>query len=195
MSGLDPFGAAFLEFVSTMTGVIAIGAGEGEVLDVGSVALGALLAEEGWLPESHARPLEGTYAQYLLHRNDETGLTIVSFVWGPGQSTPIHDHGTWGLIGVLRGVECSQAYDRGPGGTLLRSGEVVEARRGDIDRIVPGSREIHKVWNPSADEVAISIHVYGRDVSTVERHAFDEDGNARPFGSSFTTPWAGGAGE
>ncbi len=28
---------------------------------------------------------------------------VVSFVWGPDQATPIHNHTVWGLVGVLRG--------------------------------------------------------------------------------------------
>lgn len=37
-------------------------------------------------------------------------FSIVSFVWGPGQATPIHDHRVWGAIGMLRGAEENQRY-------------------------------------------------------------------------------------
>ena len=43
-------------------------------------------------------------SQYLLYCDPEERFSVVSFVWGPGQSTPTHDPSVWGLIGVLRGA-------------------------------------------------------------------------------------------
>jgi predicted metal-dependent enzyme (double-stranded beta helix superfamily) len=31
--------------------------------------------------------------------------SVVSFVWPGGASTPVHDHGTWDVIGVDQGRE------------------------------------------------------------------------------------------
>ena len=42
---------------------------------------------------------------------------MVSFVWGPGQQSPIHNHTVWGLIGVLRGAELCEEFE-------LRSGHL-----------------------------------------------------------------------
>jgi predicted metal-dependent enzyme (double-stranded beta helix superfamily) len=43
---------------------------------------------------------------------------VVSFVWAPGQGTPIHDHRVWGLVGVLRGAETSERFVRQGDGSL-----------------------------------------------------------------------------
>jgi len=35
---------------------------------------------------------------------------VGSFVWMPGQRTPVHDHTVWGLVGVMRGEETCEEY-------------------------------------------------------------------------------------
>src|SRR4051794_8765541 len=54
----------------------------------------------------------------VLDRGDPfERFSVVSFVWGPGQKTPIHDHSVWGLVGVMRGAERARAFrmrDRAP---------------------------------------------------------------------------------
>jgi predicted metal-dependent enzyme (double-stranded beta helix superfamily) len=73
-------------------------------------ALSQLIATDDWLPEDCAVPHLQYYQQYLLHCDPLERFSLVSFVWGPGQGTPVHDHTVWGLIGMLRGEEHSQAF-------------------------------------------------------------------------------------
>ncbi len=68
------------------------------------------MRQDDWLPEDCARPDPQRYQQYLLHVDSRQRFSVVSFVWGPGQITPVHDHRVWGLIGMLRGAEYSQPY-------------------------------------------------------------------------------------
>src|SRR5687767_9065756 len=95
---------------------------EATILDAGSVLLGELVSRDDWLPESCARPDPERYQQYLARDR----FSVVSFVWGPGQSTPVHDHRTWGIIGMLRGSESSRRYRRAAGGDLLLDGDPVQ---------------------------------------------------------------------
>ncbi|CAB3788523.1 3-mercaptopropionate dioxygenase [Paraburkholderia ultramafica] len=83
---------------------------EAHLLEAGAAALRELIAHDDWLPDAFARPDPERYQQFLLHADSRQRFSIVSFVWGPGQSTPVHDHTVWGLIGVLRGAEIAQAY-------------------------------------------------------------------------------------
>src|SRR6516164_8013946 len=85
--------------------------------------LAGLVATGGWLPEEFTRPHPLYYLQYLLHADPIERWSVVSFVWGPGQTTPIHDHRVWGLIGVLQGAEISTTFERGAEGGLIQSGE------------------------------------------------------------------------
>jgi predicted metal-dependent enzyme (double-stranded beta helix superfamily) len=84
-------------------------------------------------------------------------------VWLPGQATPIHDHITWCVSGVLQGAEYEEIFALRRDGTVLAE----EARRvngiGDVSGFAPPG-DIHRVRNHGA-AVAISLHVYGTDIS------------------------------
>src|SRR5262245_57454167 len=68
--------------------------------------LRSLLAGNDWLEGKYRRAIPTKpYAQYLLYRPDDFAFSIVSFVWNPGQGSPIHDHCTWGVIGQYQGEE------------------------------------------------------------------------------------------
>src|SRR6266513_3198012 len=65
-----------------------------------------LVTQPDWLKEEYCRPIRSkAYAQYLLHRPADHAFSVVSFVWNPGEGSPIHDHCTWGVIGQLEGEE------------------------------------------------------------------------------------------
>ncbi len=81
--------------------------------------LAKLIEKDDWLPDDYAQPHPDYYRQYLLHADPLERFSIVSFVWGPGQKTPIHDHRVRGLVGVLRGAELSTDYTRTQDGALL----------------------------------------------------------------------------
>lgn len=87
--------------------------------------LAKLIAHDDWLPEACAVPHPQYYRQYLLHCDPAERFSLVSFVWGPGQRTPVHDHMVWGLIGMLRGAEISTGFARRPDGSLTPSGRPV----------------------------------------------------------------------
>ena len=85
-------------------------ADEPALLDAVAQRLATLVKKDDWLPEEYTLPHPHHYQQYLLHADSGQRFSIVSFVWGPGQSTPIHDHRVWGAIGMLRGAEENQRY-------------------------------------------------------------------------------------
>jgi predicted metal-dependent enzyme (double-stranded beta helix superfamily) len=43
-----------------------------------------------------------TYKSEVLHSEPDGSFSIVALVWRPGQVTPIHDHVTWCVFGVIR---------------------------------------------------------------------------------------------
>nr|GEZ59309.1 hypothetical protein [Tanacetum cinerariifolium] len=69
---------------------------------------------------------------------------VVSFVWGPGQKTPIHDHRVWGLIGMLRGAEYSQGFARSADGRLEQEGRPIRLEPGQVETLSPHSNDIHQ---------------------------------------------------
>ena len=51
-----------------------------------------------------------SYRQHLLHVSSCRRLSVVALVWRPGSATPIHDHVSWCVVGVYRGVEQETRY-------------------------------------------------------------------------------------
>ena len=150
--------------------------------------LAALVTTDDWIDPAYAAPDPDRYRQYLIHRDPENRFSVVSFVWGPGQATPIHDHRVWGLVGVLRGAEIDQRYARTDDGTLVPVGAPVRLDAGAVATLSPDSGDIHRVANAHDDRVSISIHVYGADIGSVERATYTEAGTAKPFVSGYTEP-------
>lgn len=159
--------------------------GEERVVEQGSALLRELLAHDDWLPPQAARPDPQYYRQYLLYRDPAARFSVVSFVWGPGQSTPIHDHTVWGLVGLLRGAEVSQDYRRRDDGTLQADGPPQRLEQGTVVAVSPTLGDIHQVFNAYDDRVSIGIHVYGADIGAVDRSIYYADGGRKPFRSGY----------
>ena len=171
---VPPVSRRFTDFIAAMTDVIDRASGdETHILRFGHRHVQALVAQDDWLPEPLARPLAGSYGQYLLYRDPQCRFTTVAFVWDAGSSTPIHDHTVWGIVGVLRGAELAERFAL-TGGKLRSLGEARLAA-GQIDCVSPRIGDIHQVRNAYADRSSISIHVYGADLCTIERHVFDRE--------------------
>jgi predicted metal-dependent enzyme (double-stranded beta helix superfamily) len=159
-------------FVDTMTALVDRKAPEAEVLPAARAAMQALVAQDDWLPESATRPHPQYYQQYLLYRDPATRFSVVSFVWGPGQKTPVHDHTVWGVIGMLRGAETATPFSV-TGGQVAQTGAVVRLEPGDVELVSPTIGDVHQVANAYDDRVSISIHCYGADIGATRRHVFD----------------------
>ena len=180
---------ALRDFVVATTAVLREAPAEAEALDRVGRLLGRLVARDGWLPEELATPHPQHYRQYLLHADPQGLFSVVSFVWGPGQATPVHDHTVWGLIGLLRGQEVSQPYARDEQGKLVPQGEPIVLGPGQVEAVSPRIGDIHRVANAFDDRVSISIHVYGANIGTVHRHVYAADGAVKPFVSGYSNVW------
>ncbi len=168
-----------------MTGLADARVSGPEMMDKAEPLLQALINDDDWLPEPFATPHPEHYCQYLLHCDPLERFSLVSFVWMPGQCTPIHDHRTWGLIGLLHGQErCTEYEHSADGDSLVEKGARLIGP-GDIDRVSPWERDIHRVEN-SGNSVAISIHLYGANIGTRERFFYDAGGKACTFISGYT---------
>src|SRR5471030_2800122 len=90
-------------FISEIAQLVDKNLPEAHLLEQGAVSLSKLIAEDDWLPDAYAQQSPDRYQQFLLYSDARQRFSVVSFVWGPGQQTPVHDHTVWGLVGVLRG--------------------------------------------------------------------------------------------
>ena len=176
--------ARLRDFVSDFGALLDRRDDEAAILAEGGILLGDLVAADDWLPAAYAVPDPARYRQCLLHCDSRERFSVVSFVWGPGQATPIHDHRVWGLVGVLRGAEISERFERTPDGRLRKLGED-RLEVGQVEPVSPRVGDIHRVTNPYADRVSISIHVYGANIGAVERATYDAAGAPRRFISGY----------
>ncbi|MES2363480.1 MAG: cysteine dioxygenase [Pseudomonadota bacterium] len=180
--------APLREFVMATTEVVVQAMDESARIAAIKPLLARLISSDGWLCEDAAKPHPEHYCQYLLHCDPLERFSVVSFVWGPGQRTPIHNHTVWGLIGMLRGAETGQHYRRESDGRLVPSGEPCRLERGDVELVSPTTGDIHQVANAHADRTSISVHVYGANIGAVARHVFDAaGGQAKSFVSGYSS--------
>jgi 3-mercaptopropionate dioxygenase len=97
---------------------------------------------------------------HTLHVEPDGSFSIIAVIWRPGQLTRIHDHTTWCVFGVIQGVEHEEIYDADL--NLLGRND---NQTGEVSGFAPPG-DIHRVHNRS-DTTAISIHVYGTDVTRI----------------------------
>ncbi len=98
------------------------------------------------------------YRGHTLYVEPDGSFSIVALVWRPGQLTRIHDHVTWCVFGVIQGVEHEDLFDADLNVIGSSDNHV-----GDVEGFAPPG-DIHRVHN-TADTTAISIHIYGTDVT------------------------------
>jgi 3-mercaptopropionate dioxygenase len=142
----------------------------------------ALLAHaEGFLEPQHLRADPHHYARNAIYVSPDQDLSLYAIVWTPGQWTPVHDHGSWGVVGVLRGVLEERSYIRtgahdaavrnADAGIELQRGGVILIGGGSVTSFVPNPDHIH-VTGVSADRPqAVSLHLYGRNMDSF--HLYD----------------------
>lgn len=184
----DPL-APLRDFVTAMTKLVERERDETRLLQEGRGHLADLIGRDNWLPDAFAGAAPGVYRQYLLHCDPLERFSVVSFVWGPGGRTPIHDHTVWGLVGVLRGAERCEEYAPAGGQSVVPSGRAHVMRPGMIETVSPTIGDWHVVSNDLPDRDSVSIHVYGGNIGAVRRHLFDPvAGVIKPFVSGYSSP-------
>lgn len=134
------------------------------------------------LPASVFETVQGHYARRLLHVSPALGYSVVTMTWAPGQGTPIHDHDhQWCVDVVCQGeleVTAYQVTGHRDQDWQLEPGPVMRVQPGQCSWVMP-PHEHHRIVNPSATDVAVSLHVYQGQISRYT--AFDPvDGHYRP---------------
>jgi predicted metal-dependent enzyme (double-stranded beta helix superfamily) len=148
---------------------------ESSVMRVLKPKLEALITGPRPIPPSVFLPREDRFAMNLIYKPKDESFSIVGAVWKPGQTTPIHDHLTWAMVGTYSGQEREAIFrrlDDGSDPETARLERVSERNNPRGHVTVLGSSGIHRVDNLGS-EPALSVHVYGRDIGPAERHAYD----------------------
>jgi 3-mercaptopropionate dioxygenase len=163
------------QFIRESEAIVRTESTESQKLSQLKPKLELLLQSPGSVPARAFTPRRDRFAMNLLHMPADKAYSVVAGVWKPGQTTPIHDHLTWALIGVYSGEERETLYRRTDDKTNPKFAKLEMAseqvnKKGHVT--VLGHTGIHKVDNISQSP-AESIHVYGRDIGNAERHSYD----------------------
>ena len=141
------------------------------VLALAPLMLDLIDRADEFLEARHYRSTDTGYARNLVHEAADKSLSLYALVWLPGQWTPVHDHGSWGVVGVLEGVLEERSYvrlspDRGADEDIdLARGGIVLLRQGAVTSFVPNPDHIHITGVPAERPRAVSLHLYGRSMS------------------------------
>lgn len=174
-------------FVGDVRKIVQEGGGEQAVTAKVAARLQSLLLEHNILDPRYTRPKSDNYVLYPIWVEPDGSFCVASAVWNVGQVTPVHDHGTWGVIGIYQGVEHEVLFKPklATGGVRFRqTGERNIAER-QVIVCCMSDQDIHRV-SCGSSVPCVGIHVYGADIGTIQRHVYNpETGDVRPF----VSPW------
>ena len=177
------------EFVSDLESLLRDQPEQEKLFDRGSVLLERLIANPAAIPAEYRVPVgrgsRANHGSYALYQG-ESGLLVTAVVWGPGDHASPHDHGTWGMIGVMDNALTETRYrrvdDRATEGyAQLEKDRVGQFQAGEITLLIPEVDEIHQMDN-FTDRPTVEIHVYGDDLRGLNRCRYNlETGKITPF--------------
>jgi predicted metal-dependent enzyme (double-stranded beta helix superfamily) len=158
----------FNDFITDLELITTVEADDQEKIRKIARKMKLLLGGEDFLTEVEKTPRTDHYARHLVHVDRKRRFIVVSLVWGPGQGTPIHDHSTWGVAGIvsneLRIVNYVRLDDRKKAGYAeLREASAITAPAGTVTYVLPPNEEIHLMEN-TTEKPTISLHVYGKEI-------------------------------
>ncbi len=138
-------------------------AGWGQTAQHVAAALGRELPGPELLTTAERDGGPAGYQTHLMHAEPDGSFSVVAVVWRPGQVTPIHDHVTWCVAGVLQGAEDEELFTLAGGSTAVRPAGRTLTGAGSVTGFAPPG-DIHRVRNPGPG-VTVSLHVYGADIT------------------------------
>ena len=134
-----------------------------------------LLADRTWLPSAFRQPspqsgMGGGISSWLVYRSADRSLTLMSLVVPPESATPIHDHLSWGLVGLYDGTQEERVFrELGRSGDGHRQLELVTVRQlqaGQFYDLIPPKNDIHSVKTTSPTP-SISLHLLATDIGCI----------------------------
>jgi len=145
-----------------------------------------LNGDTGFLKPEHFKSDPDHYARNAIHIEDDDSFSLYALVWSPSQWTPIHDHGTWGVVGVYEGALHEQNYirtdsagDLAKNGIVLARGGIIVLTPGAVTSFVPNPDHIHLTGNPDSENRVVSLHLYGSAMAGF--NIYDRPGQTRKW--------------
>src|SRR5258708_17385762 len=119
------------------------------VVAIAPLMKGLLGGDKAFLRAEHFRSNPDHYTRNAIYISDDESLSLYALVWLPGQWTPVHDHGSWGVVGVVQGLLEERSFMSADGeirrdsGIRLKRGGVILLDHGSGTTFVPNPAPIH----------------------------------------------------
>ncbi|MFS0513884.1 cupin [Nostoc sp. UIC 10607] len=160
-------------FLTEVEDVLNSGDNETNCLPEIRMLVRRLIVNSYWVQSQHLEASPKTGSSVLL-LYDELGfpLTVQTVTFAPGTRSTIHNHGTWGIVAVLKGEEKNTFWRRTNSpefqDKIEQTGEIT-LFPGDIISFTPDA--IHSV-EAMGDEPTVTFNIYG-ETDPDERFEFD----------------------
>ncbi|MCY4385316.1 MAG: cysteine dioxygenase family protein [Nitrospinae bacterium] len=166
------------DFINQVREIVKTGGTEEEVTARVAVVLEPILDEPNLLNADQLLVKKEGFTLNRIHVEPDESFSIGAGIWDVGQTTPIHDHGTWGVIGIYRGMENEESFLReGPREEGARVNLKPQGKRlagpGDVFVCCTKDQDVHRVSCASPEPV-VGIHVYGDDLAKLTRYKYEE---------------------
>lgn len=129
------------------------------------------------------------YGSFLLYRAPESRFVVIIDTFEGNQTTRVHNHRTWAVVGLVEGRERESRYTAPPG---LRGAPVM------IDETITEAGDIITMLEPDFHALtttpgvnSVSFHVYGADVGMIPRLCWDPGGFYREFRQGYSNDVVG----
>jgi len=174
-------------FIDDITEIVARhGHDEHAVTERVAARMRTFLASPVDLGPGLERPDPDHYVMYPVWVDPQERFSIASAVWNVGQQTPIHDHATWGVVGIVSGVERELRYALSEG--VPERIDTHDFRPGEVTVCCTSDQDLHKV-SCASRVPTVGLHIYGADIGTLRRRSYDpETGAVTHFVSAWAAP-------
>lgn len=173
-------------FLTDVEDILARVEGDRQRLKLICPLVRTLIESSPWLAWSVSPPDPETgWSVSMLYDEPDFPLTVQMVAWAGGTVSPIHNHGTWGVVALLAGQEKNRFWRRSltnPAQIEEASDGCADANRtfspGDLITFLPDA--IHQV-EALGSEPTISFNLYG-ETNYQQRFRFDpQQGTATLF--------------
>ena len=161
-------------FIGEIHAIVAEGGTEKETTAKVSEALDSFINSGYELEDKFKVPNKEKYVLYPVYIAPDESFSIAAAVWDVGQAAPVHDHRTWGVIGIMEGIEHEISYIRPKENeekplTLLHD---VYLREGEVSVCCTTDQDVHEV-SCASDIPCVGLHVYGDDIGKITRYLYN----------------------
>jgi predicted metal-dependent enzyme (double-stranded beta helix superfamily) len=180
-TNLEEFCLRFQAFLEEKPGL-------SRVLEVGQRIFAELVNDPGWLQEVlkklvfdpdflNQQPTSVYPNEITLYRSPDRSFSVLAYIWEPHRPSPIHDHGSWGMVASLMQQVRERKYRRLDNGQVEGYADLEEVSSqiippGGTSHVLPLNKGIHQM-GAAGDQLTISMGVYGRSIRQGYTQFFD----------------------